>query len=344
MAFDGFPLIMGWEFTLACNLRCEHCGSSAGIPRHNELNTEEALNICDQFPDLLVQEVDFTGGEPLLRDDLPIIAERLQHHGIRTQVLSNGLILDDEMVNKLKRSHVSGVGISLDGPEQLHDCIRSRPGVFQAVVSGIKALKKAEIPVVVITTVNGLNIYELPNLMNILLSLGVKTWQVQPIFTFGRVKESPRLKLTVDEYLKLGEFVKIFSPNAREFGLNIMAADSFGYFTDLDERSPKWMGCPAGLVTCGITSNGRIKGCLSMPDELAKGDLRKRSLWDIWFDPETFAYNRSFFAGALGPNCNHCDKGEQCKGGCSSMSYGNTGLFHNDPYCFYALEKMMSKN
>lgn len=339
MSFDGFPLIMGWEFTLACNLRCEHCGSSAGTPRQTELSTQEALNICDQFPDLLVQEVDFTGGEPLIRDDFHIIAKRLHDYGIRTQVLSNGLILDDIMVDRLKRSHIAGVGISLDGPEKLHDYIRSRPGVFQSVVSGIKRLMKAEIPVAVITTVNGFNIYELPNLMNIILSLGVKTWQVQPVFTFGRVKESPQLKLTSDEYLKLGEFVKNFSPKAHEFGLDIVPADSFGYYTDFDERSPKWMGCPAGLLTCGITSDGRIKGCLSMPDELAKGDLKKRSLWDIWFDPETFEYNRGFFTSALGPNCNHCGRGEECKGGCSSMSYGNTGSFHNDPYCFYALRR-----
>src|SRR5689334_17492757 len=57
MGFEGFPLIVGWELTLACNLRCRHCASSAGLPRDNELTIEESLAICDQFPPLLVQEV-----------------------------------------------------------------------------------------------------------------------------------------------------------------------------------------------------------------------------------------------------------------------------------------------
>jgi MoaA/NifB/PqqE/SkfB family radical SAM enzyme len=77
MDFEGFPFIVGWELTLACNLRCEHCGSSAGLPRRDELTLAEALTICEQLPDLLVCEVDFTGGEPLVRPDWWKIAQKL---------------------------------------------------------------------------------------------------------------------------------------------------------------------------------------------------------------------------------------------------------------------------
>ena len=64
MSFESFPFIIGWELTLLCNFRCRHCGSSAGTARQNELSTEEALALCNQFTDLLVQEVDFTGANP----------------------------------------------------------------------------------------------------------------------------------------------------------------------------------------------------------------------------------------------------------------------------------------
>ena len=68
MGFEGFPLIVGWELTLLCNLRCRHCGSSAALPRPNEtISLDESLALCDQFPALLVHEVDFTGGEPHYR-------------------------------------------------------------------------------------------------------------------------------------------------------------------------------------------------------------------------------------------------------------------------------------
>ena len=103
MDLEVFPFVVGWEFTLACNLRCRHCGSSAGIARPNELTTNEALQLCDQFPALLVQEVDFTGGEPLLRKDWPVIVARLKQLGIQTNILTNGLETDRDTVAMMRR-------------------------------------------------------------------------------------------------------------------------------------------------------------------------------------------------------------------------------------------------
>ena len=77
MSFESFPFILGWELTLACNLRCRHCGTAAGEPREKELTLDESLKICDQLPELLVQEVDFTGGEPLMMPGWQKIFDRL---------------------------------------------------------------------------------------------------------------------------------------------------------------------------------------------------------------------------------------------------------------------------
>jgi radical SAM protein with 4Fe4S-binding SPASM domain len=104
-------------------------------------------------------------------------------------------------------------------------------------------------------------------------------------------------------------------------------------------REPPWRGCPAGRLSCGITSDGKIKGCLSLPDNIVEGDLRQRDLWNIWFDSDSFVYSRQFSENKLGANCRSCDKAELCHGGCSAMSYGVTGDFHNDPYCFYRIRK-----
>jgi hypothetical protein len=78
-------------------------------------------------------------------------------------------------------------------------------------------------------------------------------------------------------------------------------------------------------------------GCLSLPDNIVEGDLRQRDLWNIWFDPDSFAYTRQFSRIKLGSNWRSYDKAELCHGGCSAMSYGVTGDFHNDPYCFYRI-------
>lgn len=339
MDFEGFPFIVGWELTLACNLRCRHCGSSAGLPRARELTLKEALAICDQFPALLVQEVDFTGGEPLLRPDWPKIAARLGKLGIPTKVLTNGLPLGPDTIARMKDVGIAGVGVSLDGLEATHDYIRGHEGLFRRVLAGMERVLKAGLPLTVITTVNALNLDELPSLLALLQSVGVSRWQVQPIFPLGRTQEAAELQLTEQAYMRLGTFVQQWGPRAREAGLELLPGDSFGYFTELDTREPSWRGCPAGLFSCGITSDGKVKGCLSLPDDVVEGDLRQHDLWDIWFHPRSFAYTRRFSMEELGPSCRSCDKAEQCRGGCSAMSYGSTGSFHNDPYCFYRIEK-----
>ncbi len=339
MGFEGFPLIIGWELTLACNLRCRHCGSSAGSPRTDELNLKEVLAICDQFPDLLVQEVNFTGGEPLMRPDWPEITTHLRKLGIGVKILTNGLTLDCSTVAKIKGEEITGIGISLDGLEATHDYIRGCQGLFRSVLSGIERVINAGIPLTVITTVNALNLNELPSLTALLKYMGVSQWQIQPIFPLGRCQETTELQLTEQAYMQLGAFVQDEKSKAQEAGLEIVPSDSFGYFTELDTREPPWRGCPAGVLSCGITSNGKIKGCLSLPDEITEGDLRQQNLWEIWFNPGSFAYTRRFSPAGLGTFCHSCDKAGQCQGGCSAMSYGNTGSFHNNPYCFYSIGK-----
>jgi len=342
MSFEGFPSIIGWELTLACNLRCRHCGSTAGLARANELTLEESLAICDQFPSLLVEEVDFTGGEPLLRTDWWRIAAHLRELDITTKILTNGLTLGYDIIARMKDVGIACVGISLDGLEATHDYIRGHKGLFKRVLAGIESILSAGIPLTVLTTVNGLNFKELPSLFELLCSMKVERWQIQPIFPTGRVNEDGELTLTQQAYMQLGAFVQHWGPEAEKVGLEILPGDSFGYYTEFDTRKPHWRGCGAGRVGCGITSDGKIKGCLSLPDEVIEGDLRGNDLWEIWFHPDSFAYTRQFSIEKLGPACHSCEKVEQCHGGCSTMSYGSTGSFHNDPYCFYSIKKKIN--
>jgi radical SAM protein with 4Fe4S-binding SPASM domain len=338
--FTKFPFIIGWELTLRCNLRCQHCASSAGASRLQELTQEEALNLCDQFPDLLVQEVDFTGGEPLISELWPAVFARLQKLEITTKVLTNGLTLSGELVRQLHGLGVAGIGISLDGLAPTHDAIRGAEGLFERIFRNIEHVQKLDIPLTIITTITRANLPELPDLLAHLIGQGITSWQMQPLFPLGRAVENDALQLSDEEYLGFGDFVVEWKDHAQLHGLEMMLADSYGYYTHRDRRDPPWRGCPAGLYSCGITSDGRVKGCLSMPNELIEGDLRERDLWEIWFDPGSFAYTRRFTPADLGDNCRECPFAEECLGGCSAMSYGCTGSFHNNPYCFTRIEKV----
>jgi radical SAM protein with 4Fe4S-binding SPASM domain len=180
--------------------------------------------------------------------------------------------------------------------------------------------------------VNARAVRELPAVRPHLAQAGVTTWQLQPVFPWGRAQEAADLCLHDESYMALGRFVE----SARDVkdGVEIRAADSCGYFCGGMGVGDGWMGCSAGIATVGIMSDGRVKGCLSMPDDLVEGSLRQQDLWDIWFRPEAFAYSREFSVAQLGENCLDCEMGEVCRGGCTAMSYTTTGRFHNDPFCF----------
>jgi len=338
MFFDGFPFIIGWELTLGCNLQCNHCGSSAGQPRPNELSLKESLALCDQFPELMVQEVNFTGGEPLLQPNWLEIAAHLRDLGISTKILTNGLTLNPKRIDEMRQVGIAGIGISLDGLETTHDYIRGYTGLFNRVLESISLVQDAGMPITIITTVNALNLGELRDMFELLQSRSVKRWQVQPVFPLGRSQESSDFHLTENAYLELGNLIKQLSNLDEGIGPIICPGDSLGYFTDFYQRKPPWQGCPAGLISCGITSDGKIKGCLSLPDEVIEGDVRQNDLWDIWFNQNSFSYTRQFSIEKIGASCQSCDKAEQCKGGCSCMSYASTGSFHNDPLCFKGIE------
>ena len=336
MSFESFPFIVGWELTLACNLRCRHCASPAGLPRDNELSLDECLAICEQFPALLVREVDFTGGEPLLKTGWEKIAIRLRELKIPTHLITNGIGLTPDTVSRMKDAGLESVGVSLDGMEATHDYVRGRPGMFRLVIAGLERLVAAGLSSTVITAVNSLSVSELPQVFQLLQSVGVSAWQIQPIFPSGRSSERPELQLNESQYLEVGRFTVDWSRKGSEAGIQLRAADSCGYFTEL-ATGPEWRGCNAGITAVGIMADGKIKGCLSMPDELVDGDLRKNDLWDIWFRPGAFAYSRDYEDDMLGLNCAGCEHGEQCRGGCTSMSYTTTGLIHNDPFCFHGI-------
>jgi len=336
-SFEDFPFILGWELTLLCNFRCRHCGSSAGLARRGELTTGEAITLCDQFPDLLVQEVDLTGGEPLLRKDWMVIAQRLARHSIPVNVLTNGLIIDKDLIAQLQQAGIAGMGISLDGLETAHDRTRNYPGSYRQVLRALDLFEAADIPYNVITTVNKQNINDLEQMHELLEKVGTDRWRLQPLIPMGRVKESGDLALGSSEMRMLGHFVRHMIMTKKNVKPEIICSDGLDYV--VPEELP-WRGCPAGISSCGIMSDGRVKGCLSLPDEVCEGSIRQRSLWDIWFDPQSFAYTRNFSPEQLGPICKNCEKSAECLGGCSSSSYTSFGKFHNDPACFFRADQM----
>jgi radical SAM protein with 4Fe4S-binding SPASM domain len=334
MTFESFPFVVGWELTLSCNLRCTHCASSAGKPRKRELTRAESIEICDQLPDLLVDEVIFTGGEPLLSNLWEDVSRKLSDRNIKVGMVTNGILMTEGVLKRMSDCGMTAVGISIDGPREVHDHIRRLPGAFETTVRNAEGAAKNGMNVTVITSVTGTNISRLDEIFRLVHAIGAWKWQLQPLFPAGRGVKAASLHLTDREFLSLGEYIQQTRPQANAAGLEIVPADSCGYYSVLDLPEFEWHGCGAGRFSCGIMSDGRIKGCLSWPDTIIEGDLHTDSLWTIWFRPGAFSHLRDYTVDDMAGYCADCEVALECGGGCQAMSLAATGVFHSDPYCY----------
>ena len=148
-----------WETTLCCNLKCLHCGSSAGKARLNELTTKEAIQLCKDLAELNTQQVCLMGGEPFLRKDWHIIAKQVKDQNMKLLVISNGYNINKDIISKLVELEPHSVSTSLDGATaKTHDYIRGVNGSFDKVMEFVSLSKEADLPTTIITTVSKLNL------------------------------------------------------------------------------------------------------------------------------------------------------------------------------------------
>ena len=118
LAYAGLhrPVVF-WNLTDRCNLACTHCYSSSGPGRDTskELSTAEALALIDDFSVMGVPLILFSGGEPLLRDDIWELACHARKKGIKMALSTNGTLITEDIARKIKESGIEYAGISLDG-------------------------------------------------------------------------------------------------------------------------------------------------------------------------------------------------------------------------------------
>ncbi|MEW5801666.1 MAG: radical SAM protein [bacterium] len=341
-----YPRNVVWELTLRCNMNCAHCGSAAGPERSRELNQEEALDLCHQLGRLGCEILTLLGGEPFLREDWDDLAQCLNEYGVKVNAISNGYLMDQALVDRIRKAGLINVAISLDGLQETHEKIRRKPGSYHRVLNALTLLRRNEVSTAVVTTICKNNLAELDELCRIVTESGAEIWQVQLGVPRGRLCEHAEFIIQPEDMHTVEQFII----RVRQKGLiRLDVADNIGYFGQHEEalranipgRMPLWTGCFAGVQALGIEANGDIKGCLSMPSlpEFKEGNIRQESLTAIWNKPGNFAYNRSFHTSLLEGDCADCAYDYVCRGGCKSTAYCFTGSIFNNPYCLYRLEK-----
>jgi radical SAM protein with 4Fe4S-binding SPASM domain len=344
----GFtPRACVWELTLACNLRCKHCGSIAGSRREHELDLQENLRVADELAALGCRRVTLSGGEPTLNPDWDRIGKRLADHCIKVNLISNGWHWNETHVARAKAAGFCGAAFSLDGFEREHDEFR-QPGSFRRVVAAIESCVTGGLPVAVNTTVNRKNQRSLRELRDFIRDKGAFSMQIQLATPSGNMGEHRDLVVDPADLVWLvPEIAALCRQNTSKFFA--VGADDIGYYgmpeqglRDDGGELPFWIGCRAGCQVIGIESSGNIKGCLSLPSSMhgegrfVEGSLRQKSLAEIWKSENAFAYNRKHTEASLTGFCRVCRYRDFCRGGCTWTVYchaqqGGQG----NPYCFY---------
>ncbi len=340
------PVSIVWEITLACDLACSHCGSRAGRRRRDELSTAEALDLVAQMAELGTRDVGLIGGEAYLRKDWLEIVAAVRAAGMECGLQSGGRNLTEERLARAAAAGLQGVGISIDGLSEVHDSVRGVPGSYELALTALRNTSRHGMVATVNTQINSRSMPQLRALMDIIIEAGATNWQLAITVAMGHAADNPDLLLQPYQMLELMPLLAELSLEARERGLFIQPANNIGYFgphestiRNVVEDEIHWRGCNAGDTIFGIEADGTIKSCPGLPRVYAGGNVRDKSLREIWETAEPLAMTRRRTVDDLWGFCHSCYYAEVCMAGCTWTAHALFGRPGNNPMCHYrALE------
>ncbi len=167
-SMDKKPVVV-WNVTRACNLNCMHCYARAvERAREKELTHDQGIKLIDDLARFGVPVILFSGGEPILRPDLPDLASYAVKKGMRAVISTNGTLITREKARELKQIGLSYVGVSLDGMEAVNDRFRGKNGAFKEALTGISNCQDVGLKVGLRFTINRMNVDEIPRVLDLL--------------------------------------------------------------------------------------------------------------------------------------------------------------------------------
>ena len=355
----GVPVVIVWNFTNQCNLKCLHCHQdSHPILNRSELTTSQALKVVDNMADAGISILTFSGGEPLIRPDLYKVAKYATDMGIFCSISTNGTLVARGIPEKLYRAGIKSVEIGLDGVSaKTHDFLRNTPGSFNATIEGIKNCAKFGKfnDIAIATTLNKMNFKEIPQIIDLCENLGATKFYLNRIIAAGRGKNATHLDVSPKEKMEVlnhlydrfvlavhGNGIRCYTRGMTYFA-RLCHQRSNGNFFPVSEvlsgydtifKEEWWSeiskiiktfaegfgSCSAGLTYAGLSAEGDLLPCVPAPIKL--GNLLEEKLEDIWTYNETLNYIRD--RRSLKGACSKCAYNGLC-GGCRYTAYEGVG-------------------
>lgn len=261
------PLFVSWAITNKCNLTCLYCGNSSKSP--TELNIHEAFSIIDQLKKAGTLFISFTGGEPLMRDDIDVIINYLRKKNIKVNLNTNGTLFVDRF-KKIEK--INSTVFSLDGSEDVNDYIRGK-GTFKKVTEAIKLCKEKGIEASIITVLSKYNLDCVDYLVGLADDLDVVIgFQPVTLTLLGtdiystHIPDKQAYKKSIDKLIQHKKKHRI---------LNTIRGLS--YLRDWPDT--KYIICQSNRFSCRIEPNGQLFHCGRKLDNPTSLSCVRNGVW-----------------------------------------------------------------
>lgn len=355
---EKHPVIV-WNITKRCNLRCDHCYSNSLDRSYpNELTTEEALSVIDDLADFKVPVIIFSGGEPLMREDIFDLALYARKKGIRPTLSSNGVLIDKEIANRIKETGFAYVGVSLDGIGDINDRMRGVTGAYQRSLTGLRNLRDEGVSTGLRLTLSQRTLSELPAIFDLAEVEEIPRIYISHLVYSGRGKGISTEDLSHGKTRKAIDFIfqRAIDFHKRGIKKDILTGNNdadgvYLYLTVSGEYPAKGEAIYRLLKMRGGNSSGVAVGCIDNLGEVhadqfwnhySFGNVRKRPFSEIWRDTDD-----SVMRGLK-------DKMSRVKGRCKACKYleicgGNyrvraefvyRDMWAEDPACYLTDEEI----
>ncbi len=309
-----------WEMTSRCNLKCIHCHAFGGDASYDELSKEEAMALIDQIASLDIRSLVFTGGEPLLREDLFELIEYAKSLGFTVFIATNGTLITKEAA-KLLREFDVGVVIGLDAMNpEMHDHIRGVEGAFDAVIEGIENCIAEDLYLHLNIVASRPNFDEIARIIDYGDRIGVYSYFIYRFVPFGRGEEIRDYELGREDFKALFDLILEKQRKVRAIIIPVAAPEYWAYMLQsrgihsrrlINFLGHFFGGCLAGKGMMYIKPNGDVWACPFLPVQV--GNVRKERIDRIWVNLEKLRYANA----KSNSECNSCEYEKVC-GGCKT--------------------------
>ena len=271
------------EVTKKCNAACDQCGSRCDINSEELLSKAQILDALRDIRDHIgtYTMLNITGGEPLLRRDLFEMMTEATAMGFDWGMVTNGSLITDETIVRMRESGMKTVTISVDGLRETHDSLRHLPGSFDRILAALSKLKEAAFldHLQITFTANRRNVFEFEALYRLVAPLGLDSIRVSFMDPIGRALDNTDLLLTREEILFFTGLVNRL--NKTPGGPKIIWGCPHYLGALLDNRR---FHCFAGIYTASILVNGDIFVCPNVErlPSLIQGNILTDSFSAVW--------------------------------------------------------------